>query len=122
MNTPALVPTLRTLAILCTVSADGPIVIAKVYPSRPVTIGMPFAAGGSDDTIARILAERISTSWPPRNCRKHNRGWGRHWHRPVARATPDGYTLILGNWATHVVNGAALVLQYDVLKDFEPVS
>ena len=84
---------------------------------------MPFAAGGSGDTIARILAERMRVSLGrPVIVENITGAGGSIGTGRVARATPDGYTLILGNWATHVVNGAVLALQYDVLNDFEPVS
>jgi len=42
--------------------------------------------------------------------------------RRVARSAPDGYTLTIGHWSTHVANGASYALQYDILKDFEPIS
>ena len=96
---------------------------AQVYPSRPIAMGMPFAAGGSGDTIARVLAERMRASLgQPVIVENVTGAGGSIGTGRVARAAPDGYSLILGNWATHVVNGAALALQYDVLKDFEPVS
>jgi tripartite-type tricarboxylate transporter receptor subunit TctC len=92
---------------------------ADDYPSRPITIVVPFAAGGPTDTIARIVAERMSLPL------KHSLvienitgaagtiGVGR-----VARASADGYTLTVGYLGTHVLNGAIYSLQYDVLKDF----
>jgi len=96
---------------------------AQVYPSRPISMGMPFAAGGAGDTIARILAERMRASLgQPIIVENVTGAGGSIGAGRVAHAAPDGYTLILGNWATHVVNGAVLTLQYDVLKDFEPVS
>ena len=123
MDSPAPVSTLRMLAILWAVSAVGPVANAQGYPSRPITIGMPFAAGGSGDTIARIVAERLRvTLGRPVIVENITGAGGSIGTGRVARATPDGYTLILGNWATHVVNGAVLALQYDVLNDFEPVS
>jgi len=96
---------------------------ADSWPARPITIVVPFAAGGPTDTIARLIAEPMRASLgrpvvvenvPGAN---GNIGVGR-----VARAAPDGYTLIIGHWSTHVVNAAVYALPYDVLKDFEPVS
>ena len=96
---------------------------AQVYPSRPITMVVPFAAGGPTDTIGRILVEpmRASLSQPViiENVTgaAGSIGVGR-----VARATPDGYTIVIGQWGTHVVNGATYSLQYDLLKDFEPIA
>ncbi len=95
---------------------------AQVYPSRPITMIVSYAAGGSSDVLGRILAEgmraRIGQPVIIENVAgaSGSIGVGR-----VARAAPDGYTVSLGNWSTHVVNGAIYALQYDVLKDFEPV-
>jgi tripartite-type tricarboxylate transporter receptor subunit TctC len=96
---------------------------AQVYPSRPVTMVVPFPAGGSTDTIGRVLADGMRTSLGQTIIIENvggasgNIGVGR-----VARAAPDGYTLILGSWPTHVLNAAIFTLPYDPLNDFEPVS
>jgi tripartite-type tricarboxylate transporter receptor subunit TctC len=96
---------------------------AQVYPSRPVTMIVSYAAGGSSDVLGRILAEgmraRIGQPVIVENVSgaSGSIGVGR-----VARAAPDGYTISIGNWSTHVVNAAIYPLQYDVLKDFEPVA
>src|ERR1051325_7852235 len=96
---------------------------AQVYPSKPITMIVPFAAGGPTDTIGRIISERVRTSLGQaviiENVTGANGsiGVGR-----VARATPDGYTLSIGHWATHVINGAIYPLQYDVFNDFAPVA
>src|SRR5215831_8602313 len=79
---------------------------AQAYPSRPITMVVPFAAGGNSDTIARILAERmrepLGQSLVIENVTgaAGNIGSGR-----VARAVPDGHALIFANFATHVLNG-----------------
>jgi tripartite-type tricarboxylate transporter receptor subunit TctC len=96
---------------------------AQTYPSKPITIIVPFAAGGGSDVIGRIVAERMRVSLGQPVIIENvvgaagNIGVGR-----VARAVPDGYTLILGIWNTHVANGALYSLQYDLMKDFEPIS
>jgi tripartite-type tricarboxylate transporter receptor subunit TctC len=96
---------------------------AQAYPSRPITVVVPFAAGGSGDTIMRILAEHMRSTLGQTIVIENvggaagSIGVGR-----VARAAPDGYTLSYGNWPTHVVNGAVYSLNYDLLKDFEPIS
>src|SRR6516165_189168 len=95
---------------------------AQAYPSRPITMIVPFAPGGLTDVIGRILAEGMRTLLGQpiiiENVGGANGsiGTGR-----VARAAPDGYTLVLGIWNTHVANAAIYALQYDVVKDFEPV-
>ena len=96
---------------------------AQPYPSRPLTIIAPFPAGGPLDTIARIIAEPMRTVLGQPLVIENvagaggNLGTGR-----VARAAPDGYTLGIGQWSTHVVNPITYNLPYDVLKDFEPVA
>jgi tripartite-type tricarboxylate transporter receptor subunit TctC len=96
---------------------------AQAYPTRPITIVVPFTAGGPTDTIGRIMAERMRVSLGQtvliENVTGANGtiGVGR-----VARASPDGYTISLGHWSTHVINGAIYPLQYDVLNDFTPVA
>ena len=94
---------------------------AQAYPSRPITLGVPFTAGGGADTFSRILAERMRvTLGQPVIVENVTGGGGSIGTGRVARSAPDGYSLILGGWATHVVNGAVLTLPYDVLNDFEP--
>jgi tripartite-type tricarboxylate transporter receptor subunit TctC len=96
---------------------------AQGYPSRPVTMVVPFPAGGSSDAIGRILADGmrapLSQSIVIENVggASGNLGVGR-----VARAAPDGHTLVLGSWPTHVLNAAIFTLPYDPLNDFEPVA
>ena len=96
---------------------------AQAYPTRPVRIIVGFPAGGAADTVARIIAEpmRVSLGRPivVENIGGANGsiGAGR-----VARAAPDGYTLGFGQWGTHVANAVAYKLDYDLVKDFEPIS
>jgi tripartite-type tricarboxylate transporter receptor subunit TctC len=96
---------------------------AQAYPTRPITIVVPFVAGGPSDLLGRMVAERLRSSFGQpvvvENVAGANGslGVGR-----VARAAPDGYTLVIGLWNTHVVNGAIYSLSYDVQTDFEPVA
>ena len=117
---------MRKLLIACALAstlAGVGTTSAQVFPSRPITMIVSYAAGGSSDVLGRILAEgmraRIGQPVIIENVAgaSGSIGVGR-----VARAAPDGYTVSLGNWSTHVVNGAIYALQYDVLKDFEPVA
>jgi len=99
------------------------ITAAQTFPSRPVTIVVPIPAGGPGDTLARILSERIRTSLgQPVVIENVTGAAGSIGVARVARAMPDGYTLSLGSWNTHVSTEAIYPVQYNVLKDFEPVS
>jgi tripartite-type tricarboxylate transporter receptor subunit TctC len=96
---------------------------AQVYPSRPITIIVPYTAGGPTDTFTRIVAERMRVSLgQPVIIDNVGGAAGRIGTARLERAAPDGYTLGHGNFSTHVVNGAIYALSYDVLKDFEPVA
>jgi tripartite-type tricarboxylate transporter receptor subunit TctC len=96
---------------------------AQVYPSRPITIVVPFPAGGPSDAVGRILAEHMRrTLGQPLIIENVPGAAGSIGTGRVARAAPDGHTLVLGYWGTHVVNGAIYKLPYDVVTDFEPVA
>jgi tripartite-type tricarboxylate transporter receptor subunit TctC len=95
---------------------------AQGYPAHPITMIVPFAAGGPTDTLARILAQRMTVELGQTVVIENvsgasgSIGVGR-----VARASPDGYTLSIGNVSTHVFNGAIYALPYDLL-DLEPIA
>jgi tripartite-type tricarboxylate transporter receptor subunit TctC len=96
---------------------------AQTYPTRQITMVVPFAAGGPTDTIARIVAEGMRQSLGQTVIIENTTGAaGSLGVGRVARAAPDGYTIGIGHWSTHVVNAAVYPLQYDVLNDFEPIS
>jgi len=95
---------------------------AQTYPTRPITMIVPFPAAGPADVLARILSEPMRLSLgQPVVTENVSGAAGSIAVGRVARATPDGYTLILGNLGTHVVNGAIYSLQYDLVRDFEPI-
>jgi tripartite-type tricarboxylate transporter receptor subunit TctC len=99
------------------------LVHAQAYPSRPITLIVPFPAGGPVDTLARFLAERMRAPLgQPLVIENVSGAGGSLGVGRVARAAPDGYTLIIGITSTHVFNAAMYALQYDVLNDFEPVA
>jgi tripartite-type tricarboxylate transporter receptor subunit TctC len=84
---------------------------------------VPFAVGGPNDAIARILAERMQGSLgQPVTIENVDGAAGSIGTGRLARAAPDGYTLGIGYWGTHVANGALYRLPYDVVNDFEPIS
>jgi tripartite-type tricarboxylate transporter receptor subunit TctC len=96
---------------------------AQTYPTRPITMVVPFAAGGATDVIGRIMAERMKSSLgQPVIVENVTGALGTIAVARVARAAPDGYTLSLGNNSSHVMPGATYALQYDLLNDFEPVA
>jgi len=96
---------------------------AQVYPSRPVTMINPFPAGAPLDTIARVVGERMRVSLGQPVIIENvpgaagTLGVGR-----AARAPADGYTVSVGNFSSHVLASATYTVQYDVLKDLEPVA
>ena len=96
---------------------------AQTYPTRPITIVVPFAVGGATDVIGRIVAERMRASLgQPIIIENLTDASGTLGVGRGARAAPDGYTLVIGQWTTFVGNGALYALQYDLLNDFEPIS
>jgi tripartite-type tricarboxylate transporter receptor subunit TctC len=96
---------------------------AQAYPARPITMIVPFGAGGPTDAVARILGERIRQTLGQTVVVENVTGAaGTIAVGRAVRATPDGYTMLMGNWPTQVVNGAIYQLPYDLLNDFEPVA
>jgi tripartite-type tricarboxylate transporter receptor subunit TctC len=96
---------------------------AQVYPSRPITIVVPFAAGGPADALARMLGQRMQSTFGQSFVVENlagaagSLGVGR-----VVRAAPDGYTIGIGHVGTHVFNGALYDLSYDLVMDLEPIA
>lgn len=96
---------------------------AQTYPSRPVTIIVPFPVGGPTDIVARVLAERIRVPLGQSVVVENVSGAvGALGAGRVARAAPDGHMLVIGHAQTHVLNAVTQTLQFDVVKDFEPVA
>ncbi len=122
LNMPKLMLKLALLVAAATLICTSA-TFAQSFPTRPITIVVPFAAGGPTDVIARTLAQHMSGTLGQSVIVDNvagangNIGVGK-----VARAVPDGYTISIGHWSTHVVNGAVYPLTYDLLKDFEPIS
>ncbi len=96
---------------------------AESFPSRPITIVVPFPAGGPTDTLGRVLADRMKNALGQSVIIENLTGAaGTIGSTHVARSSPDGYKLIPGHWQTHVVNGATFNLPFDVVDDFAPIS
>jgi tripartite-type tricarboxylate transporter receptor subunit TctC len=95
---------------------------ADNFPSHPITLVVPFSAGGPTDAMARILADHMRTTLGQNIVIENvtgaagSLGVGR-----VVRAAPDGYTVSIGHLGTHVANGAIYKLGYDLVADLEPV-
>src|ERR1700742_2052234 len=96
---------------------------ADDYPSRPITLVVPYAAGGGNDVMARIVAEKMSRTLGQQIVIENKGGAGGSIAtRQVAKAAPDGYTLGLGGTGTHAINPTLYPnVGYDPRKDFAPV-
>ena len=96
---------------------------AEVYPSHPLAMIVPFPAGGPTDTLARIITERMRVTLGQPVVIENVTGAGATIGVGRAvNAAPDGYTVVLGNWTSHVGPGAIYKLPYDVLTDLAPIS
>ena len=111
------------LASLCILTAVTGHAFSQAYPSRPITIVVPFAAGGPTDTIARIMGERIRAAvGQPVIIENTSGAGGSIGVTRVARSAADGYVIGIGHVGTHVINGAIYNLPFDLLKDLAPVA
>jgi tripartite-type tricarboxylate transporter receptor subunit TctC len=110
------------LAALAALLVSSGIAGAETFPSHPLTMVVPFSAGGPTDAMARILAERMRVTLGQNILIENvtgaagSLGVGR-----VVRSAPDGYTISIGHLGTHVANGAIYKLGYDLLTDLAPV-
>jgi tripartite-type tricarboxylate transporter receptor subunit TctC len=110
------------LAALMALAMFGGNAHADSFPSHPITLVVPFSAGGPTDAMARILADHMRTTLGQNLVIENvtgaagSLGVGR-----VVRAAPDGYTVSIGHLGTHVANGAIYKLGYDLVADLEPV-
>jgi len=113
---------LAALAALMALAMFGGNAHADSFPSHPITLVVPFSAGGPTDAMARILADHMRTTLGQNLVIENvtgaagSLGVGR-----VVRAAPDGYTVSIGHLGTHVANGAIYKLGYDLVADLEPV-
>src|SRR5256884_6468062 len=110
------------LAALIALMSFGGNALADKFPSHPITIVVPFSAGGPSDAMARILAERMKTTLGEALLVENVTGAGGSIGVGRAvRSPPDGYTISFGHLGTHVANGAIYKLGYDLVTDLEPV-
>jgi tripartite-type tricarboxylate transporter receptor subunit TctC len=112
----------RIVLIMLAVLAFAGTAVAENYPSHPITIIVPFAAGGPSDAMARILAERMKVTLGEAVLIENVTGAGGSIGVGRAvRSPPDGYSVSFGHLGTHVANGAVYKLGYDLVADLEPV-
>ncbi len=113
--------TLLWAATLALIGIGG--AVAQTYPSRPITIIAPFPPGGPSDALARILSGPLEAALgQPIVIENIGGAGGTIGVTRVARADPDGYTLLIGQWSTQVVNPVTYNLAVDVVNDFAPIA
>ncbi|MDB5807920.1 MAG: tctC [Betaproteobacteria bacterium] len=117
-------PVLLTRTLVVFACLASPAAIAQDYPSKTIRIIVPFTPGGATDVVARIIAQKLSEQFA-RQVVVDNRGGagGIVGVEVVAKAAPDGYTLVMGTSGTHAINASLYPkLSYDPVKDFAPVT
>jgi len=94
------------------------------YPNRPITIVVPFSAGGTTDILARTIGQQLGERWSvPVVVENRTGAGGNIGTATVARAAPDGYTLVLGTIGTHAINPSLYKqMPYDATRDFAPIT
>jgi tripartite-type tricarboxylate transporter receptor subunit TctC len=96
---------------------------AQSYPNRPITMIVPYGAGGPVDVLARLLIEPMrQVLGQPITIENVTGANGTIGVGKAVRSAPDGYTVSIGNWPSHITNGAIYNLNYDIQKDLEPVA
>jgi len=111
------------LCVLCISISAAPTALAQIYPVRPIRIVAPFPAGGGTDLFARTIAQKLSIVWGQQAVVDNRSGaGGMIGSEMVARAAPDGYTLLITSSSSHVISPhLARKPPYDPLNDFSPV-
>src|ERR1700690_2414664 len=119
MRTSIVVIALAPIALF--LAASAPIHAQETFPSRPITLIVPFPPGGSTDVAGRIVADKMGAFLgQPVIVENVGGAGGSIGVGRLARATPDGYTIDIGQWDTHV--GSIIYnLNYDLQKDFAPI-
>ncbi|HET8586015.1 MAG TPA: tripartite tricarboxylate transporter substrate binding protein [Casimicrobiaceae bacterium] len=113
---------LAVLTATVSIVATGP-VLAADYPTKPIRIVVPFPPGGTTDILARAVAQKLSETWNQQVIVDNRPGAGGNIGADlVAKAAPDGYTLVMGTVGTHAINpNLYRKMPYDHVKDFAPV-
>jgi tripartite-type tricarboxylate transporter receptor subunit TctC len=111
------------IAALCGLFLPLAAALAQTFPTKPITLLVPFSAGGPADTLARMLGERMRDTLGQNIIIENaagaagSTGIGR-----LVRSAPDGYTFGIGHLGTNVFNGALYKLPYDLIEDLEPIA
>src|SRR3954471_19882772 len=114
---------MMTAVALIALAASSMSAAAQNYPSRPITLIIPFTPGGPVDTVARVVTEHMrGTLGQPFVIENVSGAGGSIGVGRVARAAPSGYTLGHGDIGTYVLNGAVYQLPYELMTDLEPVA
>jgi tripartite-type tricarboxylate transporter receptor subunit TctC len=114
---------LHRLLAAAAVSLSALAATAQDFPTRSITVVVPFAAGGPTDTIARIVSQRMTKALGQTVVVENVTGaGGTIGGAKVAHARPDGYMMAIGHVGTHVITGAIQKMDYDVFEDFQPVA
>ncbi len=109
--------------VFCVLLALATEANAQTYPSKPITMIVPFPAGGGSDILARLVADRMKvTLGQPVIVENVGGAGGTLGTARVVRSAPDGYTIGFGQWTSHVGSGALFPITYDLLKDLTPVA
>jgi len=110
------------VAVLAAVLSFASGAHAQNYPSHPIMMVVPLGVGGSTDIIGRIMAEAMGRQLGQNIIVENTTGaGGTIGEGRVAHSAPDGYTIAIGQWGTNAANGAIYKLNYDLMKDFEPI-
>ena len=115
---------MKFAALFCAALASAGSALAQPYPQKPIRIVVPFAAGGIADTFARSIGQKLNEAWSQPVVVENRTGAGGNiGAEAVAKAPPDGYTLVMGNIGTHALNVTLFKdLPFDPIRDFAPVA
>ena len=121
MTLPSILSRALSFSVLALAASSA---LAQAYPTRPVTIVVPFSPGGGSDTGARMLAQKLSEKWGQPVVVENKAGAaGMVGAEYASKAKPDGYTLLVGNIGTQSINGSLYKkMSYDPVNGFAPVS
>ncbi len=116
--------TSSTIALILVSCMSGLVSAADSYPSKPVRVVVPFAAGGTTDIVTRILAQKITETWGQQLVVDNRPGAGGNIGSEIVAKSPnDGYMILMATVATHGINAALYSkLPYDPIADFAPIT
>src|SRR2546422_2204072 len=117
-------PTMKFAALFVAALVSAGSALAQPYPQKPIRIIVPFPAGGIADTFARSIGHKLNEAWSQPVVVENRTGAGGNiGAEAVAKAPPDGYTLVMGNIGTHALNVTLFTdLPFDPIRDFAPIA